>query len=221
MAWKLHELRDPIFHHRQVLPGVRRTQTFYVAVFGILVVRHFAARDRVQNLLDARFDLPDRFESKRLPDPSEFDPVVSTLSSVQRSTDPGTMARMSSPTCPRVRFCSSHPTLKMRGETDSGLASSADMTARPASCTCRNGLHYGQRKGNEGGRPEEFLEASLNRSRACDQRLLLGGASSFAKNSAAISATCWCTASRSTPGLSMKNCGSCFFPASVPTSRNV
>jgi len=68
---------------------------------------------------------------------------------------------------------------------------------------------------------EKSQRALLNRSRACDQRFLLGGVSSFSKNSAAISATCLCTASRSTPGLSTKNCGSCFFPASVPTSRNV
>ena len=65
------------------------------------------------------------------------------------------------------------------------------------------------------------FEASLNRSRVCDQRFLLSGASSLSKNSAASSATCLCTSSRSTPGLSTNNFGSCFFPASVPTSRNV
>src|ERR1022692_5227618 len=77
--WKLHELWDPIFHHRQVLPGVRRTQEFDVAVLGIQVVCHFAAHDRIQNLLNASFDLPDRLESKRLPNAAEFNSVISAL----------------------------------------------------------------------------------------------------------------------------------------------
>jgi hypothetical protein len=49
----------------------------------------------------------------------------------------------------------------------------------------------------------------------------LTGASSASKKSAAIWATWVCMASRSTPGLSIKSCGNCFLPVSVPTSRKV
>jgi hypothetical protein len=49
-GWELHELGDPIFHYGQVFPGVRSAQEFDVAVLGILVARHFTARDRLFGL---------------------------------------------------------------------------------------------------------------------------------------------------------------------------